>query len=405
MMRVSRFKKILLGTGFLGAFFFAAPAADAQEMQLTDPHAVLSQAAAGIAGAVAQVESTAAEAADAHHSTNAAWSRELAGAKASVQEAFAPVQTQVMQTATDYGIDPTALPVANVTPQGEGQPTPTASPAPAASPEPLTNPEPLGLASVQAQQAREVPPIEAGGNYRWKTDPLSKIAAGKPLAQRVLHRVPGSFFDAPTAPEEATAAAQRGKAVFGPGTPLYVGPDTLCTLTASGYDAAGTKVGITAGHCGTVGQAVQSADAWQPGEAGTVVSTNDYLDYSVIEFNDTAELSRSYNGVTAHGVGGATAPGDYACKRGMATGTTCGRVFLSNEEVQVAQICAMQGDSGAPVFRHGRIVGVVTGGAGRVACRTPLQGALHAPTTVTRMDAIVADLNRKGGPGAGFTLV
>ncbi len=40
----------------------------------------------------------------------------------------------------------------------------------------------------------------------------------------------------------------RGKSLYGPGTPLYVNQDTMCTLTAAGTDAAGRKVGLTAGH-------------------------------------------------------------------------------------------------------------------------------------------------------------
>src|SRR5699024_833913 len=34
-------------------------------------------------------------------------------------------------------------------------------------------------------------------NYRWMNDPVSKVMAGKPLEDWVLHRVPGSWFDAP----------------------------------------------------------------------------------------------------------------------------------------------------------------------------------------------------------------
>ena len=40
---------------------------------------------------------------------------------------------------------------------------------------------------------------------------FSKIAAMKPQADYVLHRVPGSFYDAPSIPEESNAAMTEGK--------------------------------------------------------------------------------------------------------------------------------------------------------------------------------------------------
>ena len=180
----------------------------------------------------------------------------------------------------------------------------------------------------------------------------------------------------------------------------------MCTLTAAGTDSQGRKVGITAGHCGNVGDPVSSADSWQVGPTGTVSARNTQLDYSVIEFGSKAEISRSYNGVTANGVGGTTNPGDVTCKQGVATGRTCGMTFQHDEKITINQVCAMVGDSGAPVFRNGRIVGTVSRGLvpGLPSCRTPWQGALHNPTVVTNTDAIFADLNRREGVGSGFTL-
>ena len=51
-------------------------------------------------------------------------------------------------------------------------------------------------------------------NYHWKTDPVSKVLAGKPFADRVLNRVPGSFFDANPANPAARAAAGRGTSLY-----------------------------------------------------------------------------------------------------------------------------------------------------------------------------------------------
>lgn len=80
--------------------------------------------------------------------------------------------------------------------------------------------------------------------------------------------------------------------------------------------------------------------------------------------------------------------------------------YQQAKEVQINQVCAMEGDSGAPVMYKGRIIGAISRGLipGLPDCRTPLQGALHDPTVAMNMDAILADMNRRGGVGAGFTL-
>ena len=55
-----------------------------------------------------------------------------------------------------------------------------------------------------------------------------------------------------------------------------------------------------------------------------------------------------------------------------------------------------------------RLIGMINGGIWgpplNVACRTPLQGPVHNPTAATNMDTVLADMNRRGGVGAGFTL-
>ena len=270
----------------------------------------------------------------------------------------------------------------------------------------LTNPDPIGLR--EATQP-EFEPVLVDPNYVWRNDMFSKVAAGKPLEEFVLHRAPGSYFDAPQVPEESNQAMTNGKSLYGPGTPIYINDQTMCTLTMAGTDAEERKVGVTAGHCANVGDSVASADSWQVGPTGTVVSKNEELDYAVIELGSDAEVTNSYNGVTARGVGGDVNPGDVVCKRGVATGTTCGVTFMDGNNIQLNQVCATVGDSGAPVFKDGKIVGAISGGyqPGNVgiSCVTPLQGALHVPTVVSDSDAVVADMNRRGGVGAGFQLV
>jgi len=263
----------------------------------------------------------------------------------------------------------------------------------------------IGSPAAHAQQAEA--PVGDVLNYVWRTDPVSKVLAGKPMADKVLHRVPGSFFDAPRTPVESDDAMRRGRALYGPSTPLYVGSEpgkeVMCTTTAAGFNDRGEKIAVTAGHCGNVGDAVRSADSWQLGRTGTITHVNRELDYAVITLADNTEVTRSYNGVTVNHLGGAPVkPGGVVCKTGVASGTTCGPTYTDWEARNTNQVCAMQGDSGAPLMVGDRVIGMINGGIWgppfNVACRTPLQGPLHAPTGALRMDAVLGDI-----PG-GFRL-
>ena len=256
------------------------------------------------------------------------------------------------------------------------------------------------LAGTPAAQAQDMP------NYTWRTDPVSKTLAGKPFADRVLHRVPTSLHDAPQVPPEAAAAAARGTALYGPSTPIYVGTgeaQVMCTVAVAGYDDTGRKVAVTAGHCANVGDPVTAADAPGLGPTGRIVHVDRNLDYAVIHLNPSTEVSRSYGGITINHVGSAPLrPGQPVCKRGVASGYTCGITWHDWDSMNINQVCAMQGDSGAPLFVGDRLVGMVNGGMFRapfsVACHSPLQGPLHAPTGSARADAIFPNL-----PG-GFRL-
>ena len=245
-------------------------------------------------------------------------------------------------------------------------------------------------------------------NMRWVNDPLSKILAGKPTEDFVLHRVPGSWFDAPRIPEESNEHLAQGTSLYGPGTPLFVGDSGICTLAVAGTDAQGHKVGITAGHCGAEGDHVASADSWQVGNSGTIVASNAHHDYSVIEFGSNAEVSRSYNNVTVDEIGGGPRFGDQVCKNGVGTGHTCGVHYGDAEGIQFNQVCASLGDSGGPLLVGNRLVGIISGGINPtgvdLSCRSPLQGFLHVPTMASDANTIFADLDARGGVGAGFQL-
>ncbi|WP_301925636.1 S1 family peptidase [Corynebacterium glaucum] len=248
----------------------------------------------------------------------------------------------------------------------------------------------LAVTAIPVAHAQQDP------NYVWRNDPVSKTLAGKPLAQSVLHRVPGSLHDAPRTPQEALDAQARGNALYGPGTPIFIGTGenaVICTVAVAGYDDAGRKVAVTAGHCAEVGAPVVSADARGLGQTGRVVHVDSRLDYALIHLAPNTEVTRSYDGLTINHLGSAPIqPGGQVCKKGVASGVTCGLTWRDWDLMNINQVCAMQGDSGAPLYVGDRLVGLINGGMFpqpfAVACHSPLQGPIHAPTGSARADAI-----------------
>lgn len=250
-------------------------------------------------------------------------------------------------------------------------------------------------------------PLGEGPNYHWKEDIFSMVAAQH--FGPVLHRVPGSYFNQPDIPRESLQAEREGYSLYGPGTPIYIGDDQMCTVAATGIDSEGRKVAITAGHCGKVGEEVTSADSWRVGPSGTVVAKGENLDYSVIELGSNAKVTNSYNGVTITQLRGTKLnEGEMACKRGVATGRSCGFTWLTDEDSHMTQMCATAGDSGGPVLKNGKLVGLVSGGVFPnydLSCRSPWQGGLFMPTISVSADAVFNDIDRSGGVGSGLRLV
>lgn len=411
VQRLSHLKKAFLASGFVGACLFMAPQAGAAEeseekaiaVHHVDAQQVVSDVQSGLKAWGISAPKVDPKMVDAAESTiNSA----LDDAADSANKALRDAGANDIQVHTYSKNQPApAAPVGEQVAEDVWHPDHV-------RPEPLTNPNPLGLVEPENPDSPEnFTPQTASQdpNYRWKNDPVSRVMAGKPQADYVLHRVPGVWFDAPRIPEKSNKAMSQGKSLYGPGTPIYVGDDTMCTMAVTGYDSAGRKVGITAAHCGNEGDKVASADSWQVGPTGTIVSRDEYLDYAVVELGSNTEVTRSYNGVKVNQLSKrGLRPGQIACKQGVATGKTCGMGLARGKDIQINHVCATVGDSGAPVTSRGRMVGFISHGLFpqqyNPSCKTPLQGALHSPTVVSNTSAVVADMNRKGGTGAGFRL-
>lgn len=194
-----------------------------------------------------------------------------------------------------------------------------------------------------------------------------------------------------------TAVADPGAPVIGGGSGIIVDNMYECTVTTVGHDSAGRLVGLTAGHCGEAGAQVYSEIDPGAGEIGRFVYSNPTLDYAVIQFQPGAitPVNRVGN-VTITGIGGPAQFPMIVCKEGRTTGNTCGLaygdIFGTNVETW-AQMCVVEGDSGAPVVVGTTLVGMVN---------AYLALACFGPEVGTNMSTIMDDLNRRGDVGAGF---
>lgn len=169
-----------------------------------------------------------------------------------------------------------------------------------------------------------------------------------------------------------------------------------CTLTTIGNDARGRLVGLTAAHCGAPGAAVSAEYDAGAGAVGRIVSTNETLDYAVIEFDrgKVVPVNRVGN-VAITGVGSPAGFPDIACKEGRTTGNTCGIVWgdVFGSQETWTQVCVAEGDSGAPLVVGTTLVGMVN---------AYLLAPCIGPEVGTNIDVIMADINGRGGAGAGF---
>ncbi|MEZ0051357.1 hypothetical protein ABIA30_002355 [Mycobacterium sp. MAA66] len=193
---------------------------------------------------------------------------------------------------------------------------------------------------------------------------------------------------------------------LGGGSGIVVDGDTLCTLTSIGHDNRGKLVGFTSAHCGGPGHEVAVEGAEGRGIVGVMVAGSEPMDYAVIEF-DPAKVQPvdNVNGFQITGIGPDPAFGQVACKLGRTTGYTCGVTWGPGEipGTILNQVCGQPGDSGAPVTVNNQLVGMIHGAFSNdlPTCVTKYV-PLHTPAVTVSINAVLADLNAKNRPGAGF---
>jgi hypothetical protein len=217
-----------------------------------------------------------------------------------------------------------------------------------------------------------------------------------------------------------TAAAAENKVLLGGGAAIVLNDDALCTLTTIGRDGSGNLVGFTAAHCGGPGSTVLVEGAEDQGIVGTVVAADEGLDYAVIEFDAGKVASiADYEGFGIYGIGSVEPPKPpeppaagpdvpteqpvepdhgavrHACKLGRGTGLMCFDIGPTGVD-PAGEPWWEPGDDGAPVTVDDLLVGMIHDG-------TVPSGPLTQPGPgIVLFQAVLDDVDAKGGPGAGF---
>jgi hypothetical protein len=199
------------------------------------------------------------------------------------------------------------------------------------------------------------------------------------------------------------------KVPLGGGAGIVINGDTMCTLTTIGTDSKGELIGFTSAHCGGPGGHVAAEAAQDRGAVGTMVIGNDNLDYAVIKF-DPAKVApvANFGGFVINGIGPDPAFGQIACKQGRTTGNSCGVTWGPGQDpgTIVMQVCGQPGDSGGPVVVDNMLVGMIHGAfSEKLPVCVVKYIPLHTPAVVVSINAVLADINSRNRPGAGFVPV
>lgn len=207
---------------------------------------------------------------------------------------------------------------------------------------------------------------------------------------------------APICPLSGVAAAED-KIVLGGGAGIVV-DGSYCTLSTIGHDQTGELVGFSAETCGGPGAQVVAEGADNRGPVGTVAAADGGLDYAVIKFDPATVIPvANFAGFAINGIGPDPGSGQPVCTQGGATGFGCGVIKFGGprRDIVAADMPSWQpGDDGAPVTVDGQLVGITRKGYTALLGPIPM---VRTHITLALFNAILDDVNAKGGPGAGFT--
>nr|WP_183373157.1 S1 family peptidase [Gordonia humi] len=202
------------------------------------------------------------------------------------------------------------------------------------------------------------------------------------------------------------------RATIGGGSGIVIANNALCTMTAVGHDRAGRLVGLTAAHCGGVGNTIRSERNRAAGVIGTIVTRSPSLDVAVIRLDPSrVHAVRQVGKARIHKVGVYPRPLSNVCKAGRTTGFTCGPTLVHDGPETLSYVCADHGDSGGPIIVAGRLVGMLNGalriagpGSPSIPCVDPAI-PLYSPMIATKMTDILRPLNQTNFVGAGFRVL
>lgn len=159
-----------------------------------------------------------------------------------------------------------------------------------------------------------------------------------------------------------------------------------CTLGFIAIRPDGSRVGLTAGHCGKTGQAIGVPAPGRPDtirEIGRVAKSSNpptrvnpetgnagpedpgAPDWAILEFRPTVKTTAGRGFVQPKSVGIAR-QGDRVCQQGVTTGWSCGVVLEADAQQILTDIRSRQGDSGGPLIRlsDGAALGIISTGPG-----------------------------------------
>lgn len=194
----------------------------------------------------------------------------------------------------------------------------------------------------------------------------------------------------------APTAQAAGVAALGGGSGIVINDERICSLTTIGHDNSGALVGLTAGHCGNVGDPVVPEYDEGIGVVGHFVVSDQNLDYAVIAFDPGRVLPlRTVGNTTITDIGRPVDFGTVVCKEGRTTGNTCGVTWgdIFEEGTPLTQTCVMEGDSGGPIVRGTTLVGMVN---------AYLLAPCIGPQIGNSLEFVLGAINHNGGPGSGY---